>query len=109
MKVNDQAQASGSKRPCPVGADTAAPGAKKPAAAVQGVQHGEVIGAGSLGGTAGHMAGDVNGGSGGVAGLEGDGESRVVATAAPDPNLQILEVTNDGTAINMEMLIHLKV
>lgn len=126
MKVNDLPQGAGSKRPCPMSADTVAPNAKKPAAALQGVR-GEVVGASNLGGMAmgmddGRIAGEINGGSaasangkgvssggGCAAGLESGGESRVVATAAPDPDLQILEVTNDGSAINMEMLIHLKV
>lgn len=51
---------------------------------------------------------------GGAAGVStSDGNSKVVAgkrrSSVTDPDLQILEVTNNGDPLNMEMLIHLKV
>lgn len=39
----------------------------------------------------------------------GDSESKAISRGGTDPDLQILEVTNDGDPTNMELLVHLKV
>lgn len=59
----------------------------------------------------GSGAGAVLGGasiSGGGAHV-GDGESKAISKGVNDPDLKILEVTNNGDPGNMELLIHLKV
>lgn len=109
MAMGDQLQTSGSKRAYPCFPDTAPPEAKKRA-------NGSTSAVGMAAGVPTQVNGDGESGSGAVAVEDtlfspsgGDSESKAISRGGTDPDLQILEVTNDGDPTNMELLVHLKV
>lgn len=134
-----QTQASSSKRPYPAGAEPVNPysAAKRPATSgatfaeaslsaphppstengAASINSNNGIGAAGYGTGAPGSVGEGNGADLGLGlGLGGEGasiaddcETKAVGKGVSDPDLKILEVTNDGGPSNMEMLIHLKV